>query len=666
MTGSSAEFGIAVSQNVMVAMRDGVRLATDIYRPALATGTPALGRFPAILGRTSYDKTDPVMWVDPVANFFTPRGYVTILQDLRGRGMSEGVGEYFHSANVKEGVDGYDTIEWIGAQDWCTGRVGMVGSSHGGIVQNMAALTRPPHLTALWVDVAPTKFFDGTSRQGGAMALHMYGALFLHGFDAPEIRDDPAARRRIERGAERLRDEVMKWPLKKGHTPIAAVPNLEKILFHYCQDGTYNEFWRQECVDQTNHWHRFADIPAVFSSGWYDPFPADAAGQFAHLAKHNAAPQRLILGPWNHLTMRGRGASSVQEVEFGPAALWGDAVYNVERLRWFDRWLKDMDTGVEKDPPVRIFVMGGGTGRKTPSGRLDHGGAWRSEQEWPLARIQYATYYLRGDGGLSAEAPDDGDEPARWTHDPARPVPTLGAAVTGFYEWVEVPEGINRDYLPARARMRSLIADGPMHQRERPGLIGCVPPYSLLAERPDVMVFQTPALAQDVEVTGAARVVLWVSSSAPDTDFTAKLLDIYPPSIDYPEGFHLPLCDSILRARYRNGFDHEEPMESGERYEITIELPPISNQFKAGHRIRLDIASSNFPRFDVNPNTGEPMGRHTGSVPAHNNVHFDREYPSRILLPVIPTLRRTTRESRQTKTDACSARNSSNAATKAR
>ena len=240
---SAPQYGIVVSRDVMVEMRDGVRLATDVYRPANPDGTPAEGRFPVVLGRTSYDKSNPVMWIQPVADFFTPRGYVVMLQDLRGRGRSEGTGQYFHTANVNEGPDGYDTIEWAAAQAWSNGRTGMVGSSHGGIVQNMASLYRPPHLSALWVDVAPTNAFKWEARQGGAMGLHMYGAMYLHGFDSQEIQGDSEAVRRIEEGAENLREGIWDMPLRPGETPIAAVPNLEKVLFHYYYDGAYNDWW---------------------------------------------------------------------------------------------------------------------------------------------------------------------------------------------------------------------------------------------------------------------------------------------------------------------------------------------------------------------------------------------------------------------------------------
>lgn len=631
----SRRYGLVASRDVMVSMRDGVRLATDLYRPADASGNPAPGRFPTILGRTSYDKSNPVIWIRPVAEFFVPRGYAVVLQDLRGRGLSEGTGQYFHTANENEGRDGYDTIEWIARQPWSNGRVGMVGSSHGGIVQNVASMERPPHLTALWVDVAPTSAFDWEARQGGAFALHMFGALFLHGWDAQEIRDDPVAQRYIEQGAERLRDLVWQIPYRPGHSPISVVPNLEKVLFHYQNEGAFNDWWDQPSMQQKGRYDTFADIPAVFSGGWYDPFIEDYSNQFSHLAKRNKSPQRLIVGPWNHVTMRGGGATNVVDVDFGSAARWGDTVYNEHRLRWFDRWLKGVSNGAESDTPVRLFVMGGGTGRKTARGHLDHGGRWRDEREWPLRRAKATPYYLGPDGTLGTAAPRGAAGNATWTHDPEHPVPSVGANVTGFYEWIKVPNNLSRSYVPPRARMQSIIPDGPLHQRERQDLVACRPPYPLLAERMDVLVFQTPPLTEGIEVTGSIEVRLWVSSTAPDTDFTAKLLDIYPPNEDYPEGYHLPLCDSILRARFRKGFDREELMKPGEVYEVRIPLPAISNLFVRGHRIRLDTASSNFPRFDINPNTEEPLGRHTQKVKARNTVYFDRRRPSQVVLPVV-------------------------------
>jgi putative CocE/NonD family hydrolase len=634
ITNTPRHHGICISKDVMIPMRDGVQLAADIYRPALE-GEPVSGQLPTILGRTSYDKNSPQMWVEPVGEFFCRNGYAVVIQDLRGRHHSEGTGQYFHTVNVNEGPDGYDTVEWIAAQPWSNAKVGMVGSSHGAIVQQVAALYRPPHLAAIWPDVGPTNIYAHEAREGGAMQLHMFGAQFLHAHDAQEIRDDPVAHKAIEEAMLDLRAWVERMPFKPGHTPLRFVPNLEKTVFEYYFRGTYDDFWAQDCCDQERYFDRHADVPGVYSGGWYDPFAIATTNYFAAMAEKNTTPQRLLMGPWNHYLMRGRGSTVAADVDFGPAALWGDAVYNVARLRWFDRWLKDIPNGVEDDPPVRIFVMGGGSGRKTTAGHLDHGGHWRDETEWPLARAQATPYYLRDSGLLSTDPPEGADPPARFVHDPSHPVPTIAGPVTGFYELVPIGEGMNPFYVTPRARMRSIVREGGADQTEGPGIVGARPPYPPLAARPDVLVFQTDPLPEPVEVTGPITATLWISSSAVDTDFTAKLIDVYPPNEDYPSGYALNLVDSIIRTRYRDSWERETLMNPGEIYPVEIRLPPTSNFFAAGHRIRLDISSSNFPRFDVNPNTGEPVGRHTHAVVAHNAVHVDREHASRVVLPII-------------------------------
>ena len=632
---SSPEYGIVVAQDVMMPMRDGLRLATDIYRPAL-DGEPVPGPLPTILGRTSYDKTDPVAWIDHVASFFTPRGYAVVLQDIRGRHRSDGTGEYMHSSNPQEGEDGYDTVEWIASQPWSNGRVGTVGTSHGGIVQTAMALYRPPHLTAMWADMSPIKTYD-YAREGGAMTLFMFGALLLHGHDAQELRDDPAGSRAIIEAMENLREVILKMPFKPGHTPLAAVPNLEKMLFDYYCRGAYDDFWAQEAHDFARILDRHADIPLTISSGWFDAILNECHSYYTAISKQNSALTRLLIGPWSHYTMRGqggRGTSVTGDVDFGPDGKWGDRVYNAERLRWFDRWLKDIPTGVDDEPPVRIFVMGGGDGRRTSNGHLNHGGRWRSEREWPLSRARTTAYYLRSGGGLSTEPPGEEDESASFAFDPDHPVPTVSGNVAGYYELIPMGD-LDPSYVRPRARMRNIVQIGAVHQKEEPGIVGARPPYPLLSERPDVLVFQTPPLERAVEVTGPVSVRLWVSSTAVDTDFTAKLLDVHPPSEEYPVGYHMNLTDSIIRARYRESREREVLMEPGRVYEVRIDLFPTSNLFEAGHRIRVDVSSSNFPRFDVNPNTGEPMGRHTHTVTAHNSVHLDRDHPSHIVLPVV-------------------------------
>lgn len=312
-------------------------------------------------------------------------------------------------------------------------------------------------------------------------------------------------------------------------------------------------------------------------------------------------------------------------------------------MRWFDRWLKGERNGVDDDPPVEIFVMGGGTGRKNSAGHMDHGGRWRSEREWPLARTEYRKYYLHDDGVLSPEAPSANGAPASFEFDPAHPVPTAGGNICARLGLTSLDHGSLPAVPPCGERiraygphLRTIVPWGPLHQVEAPWMIGVTPPYRLLRDRSDVLVFETPPLAKDIELTGPIEFNLWVSSTAVDTDFTAKLLDVYPASGDYPDGYHMLLVDSIIRCRYRNSWTKPELMKPGDVYRIRIDVSPTSNLFKAGHRIRLDISSSNFPRFDVNPNTGEPMGRHMHTVAARNTVYADAARPSHVVLPIIP------------------------------
>jgi len=632
---SQAIYGVNLSKDLMVPTRDGIRLASDVFRPA-RDGESLPGPFPTILCRTPYDKTDK-RYVE-IADFFTPRGYVTVLQDLRDRYRSQGKGEYFHVCNEHDARDGYDTIEWIAGRSWSNGRVGMVGSSFAGLVQTRAALEKPPHLAAIWPDVSPTNSYRHQAREGGAMQLQMFWALFVHAQDAQEIRHDPAAIQRVWDGLRDMRKWLRATPFRQGETPLAVVPNLEKTLLDYYRRGAYDEFWQREFNDFERYFSQHADIPGTFSSGWYDPYSAAATACFTALSRQSRSPQRLVLGPWSHVTMRGDD-SCAGDVDFGPAAVWGVERYFQEQLRWHDRWLKGVPNRLELEPPVRIFVMGGGDGTRTARGKLNHGGRWRSEREWPLARTEYTKYFLRSDGGLGPKAPAAGDPPRRFVFDPNHPVPTLGGSLCGIMETSdpgELDQAWRRFVNPVN-RLKHIVTVGPTHQRETPAVFAAEPPYPLLSDRPDVLVYQTAPLPAAVEVTGPILVRLWISSSAVDTDFTAKLVDVYPPSRDYPDGYHMNLVDSVLRARYRNGFEREELMRPGEIYAVEIELPPTSNLFQAGHRIRLDVSSSNFPRLDINPNSGEPMGRHTRLLPAENTVYADATHTSHVVLPIIPS-----------------------------
>jgi predicted acyl esterase len=349
------------------------------------------------------------------------------------------------------------------------------------------------------------------------------------------------------------------------------------------------------------------------------------------MAAKNETPQRLIVGPWSHVGMRG-DATWPLDVDFGPDSVWGVERYFEEQLRFFDAYLRE-DGESLGDPPVRIFVMGGGRGRKTELGKLDHGGRWRDEQEWPLARTVHETWRLGGDGSLSPDVPVS-TEARRFRYDPEHPVPTIG----GNYCAVgELPaDGPGMEPMWARLlhpvlRLRNVLTPCPADQRESPEFFASREPYPRLSERPDVLVYASEPLAEPLEVTGRVEVRLRVASSAPDTDFTAKLVDVHPPNEDYPDGYDMLLCDSIIRCRYRNGFEREELMEPGEEVEVPILLPPTSNLFAAGHRIRVDVSSSNFPRLDRNPNTGERIGRHTRMEVAEQTV-----FGGEVVLPVIP------------------------------
>jgi len=634
---ATASHGIVLSKNVMVPMRDDVRLAFDIYRPA-SDGAFSEGRFPTIMLHTPYDKTDKRY--SEIADYFVPKGYNVVLIDLRDRYRSEASGVYYHAATPHTGRDGYDICEWIAAQPWSNGRIGTVGSSYAAITQVRTALESPPHLSAIWPDVVPTNSFQNQCREGGAMQQHMFWALFIHAQDAQEIADDPGKQQDVWNDLRDLRQLFRATPWKRGQTALRHVPPLEDSLLDYYTRGTYDAYWDRVEHNYTRYWDQHADIPVTLSTGWYDPFPTADTEYFMAMVGKNSAPARLVVGPWSHVGMRG-DATYCLDVDFGAQSAWGVKRYFDEQLEFFNRWLPDGATGQPAaEAPVRIFVMGGGSGRKTAEGKLDHGGWWREEREWPLARRVETAFYLHGDGSLVTTQPSADAEPRTFTFDPAHPVPTIGGLHCSIGELPADGAGMEQAwarFLSPVLRLRDLLTPGPADQVESPAIFGSEEPYQRLSERPDVLVFQTEPLTEPVEVTGPMTVHLWVSSSALDTDFTAKLVDVHPANEDYPAGYDMLLNDSVIRCRYREGFDREVLLEPGVPVPVTIALPPTSNLFDVGHRIRVDVSSSNWPRLDVNPNTGEPMGRHTHQAVAQQSVYVDADHPSRIVLPVIPT-----------------------------
>ncbi len=624
---------IVVAKNVLVPMRDGVGLATDIYRPAVdGEGLP--GPFPTILCRTPYNKSD-LRYIE-IGEYFSTRGYVVVLQDLRGRYKSEGIGQYFHTVNPHEGIDGYDTIEWIASRSWSNGKVGMVGSSFAAVTQVAAALERPPHLTAIWPDVTPTNNYFHQAREGGAMQLHMFWALFVHAQDELEIADNAAAQKMVWDGLRNMRELVTQTPWQRGKTPLAVVPRLEEVLFDYYTRGEYDEYWAQKCNNFEAFYHEHADIPGFYSGGWFDPYATAMTDYFTAMAKKNKSPQRLVMGPWSHVGMRG-DSTFTGDVDFGQSSVWGVAHYFERQLSYFDQHLKGV-LSKKEELPVEIFVMGGGDGHKTRDGKFFHGGKWRSEKHWPLERSEHTKLYLRTDGVLSSEPSTDLEGTLTYEFDPTNPVPTIGGSLCGLMEMPEDSGNLDdmwSRFLSPVLKLRHIVGIGGADQREAPGIFGCQPPYPALADRSDVLVFESAPLTEDIEVTGVITADLWISSSALDTDFTVKIVDVAPPNSDYPNGYALNIVDSILRVRYRNSWEKEELLEPGKVYPIHIKLAPTSNLFKAGHRIRVDVSSSNFPRLDVNPNTGEPVGKHTHTVIAKNSIHCSQIHPSSVNLPIV-------------------------------
>jgi putative CocE/NonD family hydrolase len=601
--GSWQQFDVEVERDVMAPLRDGVRLATDVYRPALR-GQMVSGPFPAILERTPYNKQRLVCVA--MAKYMARRGYVVAVQDVRGRYGSEGTFYGF----AHEAPDGYDAVEWVAAQPWCNGKVGTIGLSYTASDQHALATLRPPHLAAMFVSEGMFNYHTCSMRHGGALELRFLVWAYDMALTSPRARSDRTLRAALTQARARIGDWLRQAPTKAGLSPLAALPEYEQWTLDLFTHGDYDEFWRQRGLTIEPYLAEHADVPVYLLGGWYDSYTRATLDSFCALSTSKRGPIKVIMGPWTH------GTLEMAQAHSGDVALGCDAPladYYGLVARWFDRWLKGLPTGVDDEPPIRVFVMGGGSGLKTEEGRLDHGGAWRWEREWPLARTRNQPYHLHGDGRLSPERPTTAP-PSTYLFDPTNPVPTVGGNLSSGGEYL-LAGGFDQSGLP-------------WILGERDGLP--------LASRRDVLVFATSPLPVDVEVTGPITVTLWAASSAVDTDFTAKLIDWYPPNPDYPTGYALNLTDGIIRARYRNRRDRPELLTPGEVVKFEIRLYPTSNRFVTGHRIRLDISSSNFPRFDVNPNTGEPLGRHTHTVTALNRIFHDPARPSHLLLPIIP------------------------------
>jgi len=572
---------IVVEKDVAVPMRDGVALATDIYRPDRE------GLFPVILVRTPYNKADPlltnVIMFDPVRA--AAAGYVVGVQDVRGRYASEGRFRPIH----QEVEDGYDAVEWAAAQPWSSGRVGMAGASYVGATQWLAAIASPPHLVAMAPNITASAYHEGWFYQGGALE---WG--FVTSWAVNFLALDTLLKERPGDGAAvgrliRAMDELDRWfwhlPLK-DFPPLAGVEYFREWLAH----PLYDDYWGRVNIEA--HYEN-VKAAALNIGGWYDIFLYGTVRNFLGLRSRGgseaARKSRLIVGPWAHVTRSLLWMGNlVGEVNFGVQAASQVIDLMGLQLRWFDRWLKGADNGADREPPVRLFVMGQNR--------------WEEFEGFPPAGSAELRLYLHsggranglwGDGALSAEPPG-AEPPDRFVYDPENPVPTRGGGLC-----------CSDVYLPG----------GAFDQRE-------------VEARPDVLVYTSAPLERELKVLGPVKVRLFVASSAPDTDFTAKLVDVYP------DGRAINVTDGILRLRYRRGRDREEFLGPGRVYEVEVDLWYTADLFRAGHRLRLEVSSSNFPRFDRNLNTGGPIGAEAEGQVAVQRVFHDRARPSALILTV--------------------------------
>lgn len=363
------------------------------------------------------------------------------------------------------------------------------------------------------------------------------------------------------------------------------------------------------------HFESFPDMPILWVTGWFDWYPRTISDGYQKMVKMRRKNQYLLIGPWNHNNFN----SSLGDVNFGEkhARIRSYEEYLHLELQWFNRWLKD-DAKADIGSPTKVFIMGGGSGRRGQNGRLEHGGEWQDGNTWPPQDIHPTKFYLREHGGFSQQKPIEQNSSATYSYDPRNTVSSNGRCIVAY----------------GPALTSGFAGMGPRDQIELETLPGHGVPGMPIASRPDVLVFQTEPLVDDIRIAGDISASLQVSSDAPDTDFFVKLIDVHPPSSDYPSGYAFPVSEGILRARFRDGFEKPSPMVAGKVYQLNFPLEPSANLFKAGHRIRVDISSSNFPNFDINRNTGDPFDRRWRI--AVNTVYHESQFASSLLLPIYP------------------------------
>lgn len=594
---SQPKYEIEFEFNVKkVPMRDGVMLSANIWRPK------AEGRFPVIYVHVAYDKSNPIHSVRR-ALYFVPRGYAVVAIDCRGRYDSDGEPYFYWHTDWRkggfEGQDVHDSLNWIGTQSWSTGKVGMTGPSYLGFVQWMGAPLGNPYLTTIIPYVTPDDHYDNVYPGGAFQLTNSMHCLAVIGGSRTNNFD--------------LESSYFDWTKLTQHLPLRTLDKLmlgktTQVWQDFMDHPDNDYYWRFSVGDRPASGEMSAGrypqvkVPTLNITGWYDQVSQATINNYLGMVHYGPESLRkkhqLIVGPWEHAV----GQSKVGDLDFGPIANaeylpsdlhWHPYWLKPIELRWYDHWLKGIDNGIMDEPPVNIFVMGQNT--------------WRSEAEWPVTRAQETKYYLRssghantrfGDGSLSAQAPasepNDG-----FVFDPTDPVPTYGCIQP--WQGYGIPN-----------------SDGPRDQR-------------LVQGRNDILVYTSEPVQKDLEITGRILCKLYASSTATDTDFTAKITDVYP------NGYSQILREGVIRARYRNSFKKQELISPGTVYEYTIDLWSVSHVFKQGHKIQVEISSSNFPKYDSNPNTGHRFGEDAEMQKATQTIFHESRYPSHVILPVVPS-----------------------------
>jgi hypothetical protein len=560
---------ILLDNRVPIPMRDGVSLYADVYRPV------GNERYPVIVSRTPYS-TERFPSAYEAGVYFSRRGYVYVFQDVRGRHESDGRWEPFFD----DERDGYDTVEWAARQPWSNGKVGMQGGSYLGQNQWRAAQAAPPSLVTIFPSVASTSIYHDWVTLNGAWRLS-----FNFGWgpvrQESRIMQNPGPH--TVDGLHAIHyDEVQR------HLPLNTMQQLvgrgAKFYDDWVANPDYNAYWKPLNVEET-----FAKVavPVHTFGGWFDIFSQGTLRGYVGMSQKGPTERirrgsNIVIGAWGHGSTQKTG-----DIDFGPAAHVNEQAL---QLRWYDYWLKGIDNGLAAEPPVKLFVMGRNE--------------WVLENEYPLARTEYRPFYFasggkansdRGDGRLTWQKPTGSSPSDRFRYDPNDPVPSLG--------------GNNCCGTPTPA--------GPRDQRP-------------IERRPDVLVYTSEPLAQEIEVTGPVKVVLHASSDAPDTDFVAKLVNVHPDGTSYN------MAEGIVRARYRESLAAPTPLTPGRVYRFDIDMVGTSVVFLKGHRIRVHVTSSHFPQFDRNPNTGAKFGATREVRVAEQTIVHDADHPSHILLPVIP------------------------------